>query len=88
MFSPTLRLRRPLSRSFAHSATSLPPLPDVEAWRKVFPWSFKRRERAVVHNPDTARLLARTFLQSNSQPSGSGKIVIEAFPGEFASCAR
>ncbi|RPD63943.1 S-adenosyl-L-methionine-dependent methyltransferase [Lentinus tigrinus ALCF2SS1-7] len=81
MFSPTRCLRRPLSLGLSPSAARIPPVPDVEEWRKLFPWALRRRDRALISRPETARTLARAFLQNKSLGSGHDRIVIEAFPG-------
>ncbi|KAI0689271.1 hypothetical protein C8T65DRAFT_109565, partial [Cerioporus squamosus] len=85
MFSPRLCLRRPLSRAFSSPAASLPPLPLPEEWRTTFPWTtLTRRDRAFVKDPDTARTLARAFLQSTNSKNDRGRVVVEAFPGPGA----
>ncbi|KAI0633426.1 S-adenosyl-L-methionine-dependent methyltransferase [Trametes polyzona] len=66
------------------SANTIPPLPPPSDWKTAFPINnTTRRERAVVNNPATARLVARSFL-SEAQSDNGGKIVIEAFPGPGA----
>ncbi|KAI0779873.1 S-adenosyl-L-methionine-dependent methyltransferase [Fomes fomentarius] len=76
--------RLPLSFSSSRtytSASSLPPLPPLEEWRKLFPWSsVARRDRVFLSNLDTARKVAQSFIK-DSPTNGKGKVVIEAFPG-------
>ncbi|KAI0356139.1 S-adenosyl-L-methionine-dependent methyltransferase [Trametes cingulata] len=71
------------SRSYSLQS-ALPPLPPHKGWKARFPiQNTLRRERALVSNPDTARLVARSFLPESASNDG-GKIVIEAFPGPGA----
>ncbi len=46
------------------------------------PMGVALRDRVSVANPDTARMIAESFLEGDSIAAGSDKIVIEAFPGE------
>lgn len=63
------------------SQPSIPPLPPPAQWKARFPINNTlRRERAVIKDPDAARLVARSFL-SQAKSNNGGKIVIEAFPG-------
>ncbi|KAL1942687.1 hypothetical protein VTO73DRAFT_4927 [Trametes versicolor] len=66
------------------SKPSIPPLPPPAQWKARFPINNTlRRERAVIKDPDAARLVARSFL-SQAKSNNGGKIVIEAFPGPGA----
>ncbi|KAI0769349.1 S-adenosyl-L-methionine-dependent methyltransferase [Trametes elegans] len=78
-----LRSRSAVFRSYS-TKPSIPPLPPQQEWRTQFPINNTlRRERPVLSNPDTARLVAQSFLSTPASDSG-GKIVIEAFPGPGA----
>ncbi|KZT71045.1 S-adenosyl-L-methionine-dependent methyltransferase [Daedalea quercina L-15889] len=79
--APFLRICR---RSYSESSSSLPPLPPPEEWSKTFDVTNTNRDRACVKNPETARLLANSFLGDTSSVGGEGKIVIETFPGPGA----
>ncbi|KAI0742182.1 hypothetical protein BC629DRAFT_1445605, partial [Irpex lacteus] len=58
-------------------------LPPHSEWRSVFsPMGVALRDRVSVANPDTARMIAESFLEGDSIAAGSDKIVIEAFPGD------
>ncbi|KAI0371169.1 S-adenosyl-L-methionine-dependent methyltransferase [Pilatotrama ljubarskyi] len=71
------------SRKYSAPST-VPPLPPPQEWKTRFPiQNTLRRERSLVSNPDTARLVARSFLPDSASDDG-GKIVIEAFPGPGA----
>ncbi|KAI0812800.1 S-adenosyl-L-methionine-dependent methyltransferase [Irpex lacteus] len=60
-------------------------LPPHSEWRSVFsPMGVALRDRVSVANPDTARMIAESFLEGDSIAAGSDKIVIEAFPGPGA----
>lgn len=69
--------------SDSSSKLELPPHAD---WRSVFsPAKTTVRDRVSLASPETARLVAESFLGKDSIAGGSEKIVIEAFPGEWLS---
>ncbi|KAF9462341.1 S-adenosyl-L-methionine-dependent methyltransferase [Collybia nuda] len=52
-------------------------LPPMMEWRKYFPFMADVNHRISIRNPETAAVMAETFV-----PEGSnGKVIIEAFPG-------
>ncbi|KAH9892893.1 S-adenosyl-L-methionine-dependent methyltransferase [Cubamyces lactineus] len=71
------------SRKYS-TQSGLPPLPPAKQWKSKFPvQNTQRRERVSLSDPDTARVVASSFLSEPSAGDG-GKIVIEAFPGPGA----
>ncbi|OSD04052.1 S-adenosyl-L-methionine-dependent methyltransferase [Trametes coccinea BRFM310] len=74
---------RTLARTYS-TESSIPALPPGAKWKVEFPiQNTLRRERPVMHNPESAREVARSFLSKPAIADG-GKIVIEAFPGPGA----
>ena len=89
-------LRRQLSKSTTASPwypirynsdySSKSVLPPHADWRNVFsPAKTTVRDRVSLASPETASLVAESFLGKDSIAGGSDKIVIEAFPGEWSS---
>ncbi|KAI8993812.1 S-adenosyl-L-methionine-dependent methyltransferase [Trametes punicea] len=77
------RFRASWFRNYS-AQSNLPPLPPLSQWKTRFPvHNTLRRERVVISNPDTARLVAQSFLSTPPNHEG-GKIVVEAFPGPGA----
>lgn len=54
----------------------------MDDWRTVFsPGHYNLRDRVSIANPETAEMLAKSFISSKSVATDSPKIIIEAFPG-------
>ncbi|CCM06868.1 uncharacterized protein FIBRA_09176 [Fibroporia radiculosa] len=77
-------LRWSCRRTFT-SQSRLPPLPPPSEWKDIFSSStVSSRDRVSLRAPETAQLIAESFLSGASSANGEGKIVIEAFPGPGA----
>ncbi len=69
-------------KGIATIASHLPPLPQEEDWRSVIPApNLTLRTRISTRNPNTAALLADSFINHESVAVNGPKTIIEAFPG-------
>ncbi|KAI0087972.1 S-adenosyl-L-methionine-dependent methyltransferase [Irpex rosettiformis] len=81
----TIIARSSIRHNHDSSASSNTSLPAHAEWRSIFnPAKASVRDRVSLANPHTARLVAESFLTGDSITAGSGKVVIEAFPGPGA----
>lgn len=66
------------------STSNISPLPPIAEWRNVFDATHRsRRARVCLSNPQTATRIANSFFPSGESENRRGKVVIEAFPGEY-----
>ncbi|KAI0695531.1 S-adenosyl-L-methionine-dependent methyltransferase [Cytidiella melzeri] len=73
------------TRQYSATASPYLTLPPHPEWRSIFsPITAAYRDRVSIANPNTADLVARSFMEGTSAVAGSNKIVIEAFPGPGA----
>ncbi|KAI0793202.1 S-adenosyl-L-methionine-dependent methyltransferase [Abortiporus biennis] len=76
------RIQR-LSCSIRHNSSqaTLPPGPTSEEWRCFNTVSANTKDRVSLRNPETAHIVAESFIDGKSICAGDDKIIIEAFPG-------
>ena len=81
MILPQLARRVGGSRiRFRRFQSTLPELPPLSEWSKLFPSTVQTRDRVSFYNPKTAEALVKAF-GIGANPDSPPHVIIEAYPG-------